>query len=204
MKASGWMLALATTVSSPTLANTVQIYAGLGLPLIFADLDQERKEKLGAKWAVDSGMMLHMNDWPLALGVFYEALLSSSYGPLPNSTAGLQLSYYPMSKPFLSQNMDNRISVMTSGLSVYGTAGTGLTFFNYANEDKEAVFGASAYHFRLTLTVEYPVTETLLLGFNSAYCTTFGGSNLSQGASNPQPVGLTGYIFSIRGSYLVF
>jgi hypothetical protein len=204
MKARRLTLSLAVLASTSSEANTVQIYAGLGLPLVNADLNRETREKLGAKWALDAGMMLHMNDWPLSMGVFYEAFVSSPFGPLPNSTAGLQISYYPFARPLASQNLDNRVSITTSGLTIYGTAGTGLTFFNYANESKDAVFGASAYHFRLSATADYPVSENFLLGFTSTYCTTFGGQQISEGRSNPQPAGLTGFIFSIRSSYLVF
>lgn len=200
------LFALILTLS-PALAsaNPVETYIGLGVPLVQTDLDASTRHALEAKIDFEAGIMVHLQDLPFAVGAYYDAYLNSHYGKLPTSSSGIQISYYPFTRPWNQENISNYIFVKSTGLTFYGTAGSGLTFFNYGNKDEDVFIGAAAFNFRLSGTLIYPIGEQVLLGINAGYTTTFGGEDQSvASASTPSPVGLTGFTFSARVSYLIF
>lgn len=190
------ILAIVVIFSQRVSALPISASVNIGKPLVFVDLDEVTRKELGAPMALSTDINLFLPDYPFAVGVYYEVfLMSKDFGTLPINNAGPQVSYYPFGKPIYIQNQSGEINITNLGLSVYGTLGSGLTFMNIRDTSNVFIFGAAAFNFRLSTTLEYPISNQFSLGGSVLYQTTFGGKS----PIDPEPtVGLTGWSLMTR------
>lgn len=192
---AGCLLTFLGMTSGSANALPVSLHVVTGKPLVFVDLDAETREPLSAALSIGLGVKVYLPDYPFSVGVLYESLWNTNYGSLPISSSGATISYYPFGKPIIVSDQAGELYQQSLDLVVYGTLGTGLTFFNIRDPSTEGtfVFGASAFNIRASATVEYPVSNMISLGGTFLYQTTFGGTSPIDETS--PTVGVTGFSF---------
>lgn len=181
---------------------TLMISANPSLPLLFADVEQDTRVKVGAKIGFGVDVTKLFDRQPLAVGVFYQGFLFSDYGPLALNVNGLTITYFPFGSPLRKKVIDGSVNIEERRSSVYVKGGLGLAFFNF--KDYDAVeFGASAIAFLMTAGLEYPLSDRITGGLEANYLTTFGGVSTASTLENQIFVGATGFIFGARITFLV-
>lgn len=188
-------------ISKPSHAM-LMISINPSVPLVMADVDVDTRVKLGAKFGLGLEVTKLFERQPIALGVFYQGFLFSSYGPLALNVNGVTVTYYPFGSPLHRKNVDGMVSIQERKSSVYVKSALGLAFMNF--KDYASVeFGASAIAYSVSSGIEYPVSDTMTAGFEANYLTTFGGVSTQSTEDTSIPVGATGFIFSGRITFLI-
>lgn len=180
-------------------AETVQASVMTGVPIVLLDLEDGARGSLNSKVLLGGEITLHLKDYPIAIGVYYEGYLGGDYGSLPVNNSGILFHYYPFGTLNNNTNIANKVSIRQTGLTMYGSFGAGLTFMNIRGQ--ESFFGASAVNMRIAANLDYPLEEKIIGGMALYYLTTFGG----RAGFDNEKVGIPlAFGFVIRGSYLFF
>jgi hypothetical protein len=169
-------------------------------PLVFTDVDDGVRVQMGAKVGIGIEVQKLFDTAPIALGVFYQGLLFSSYGPMALNLNGATITYYPFGAPLKRLNIDGAVTLEERRASVFVKSGIGLAFFNFQDFD-EVAFGASAFSFIMSAGFDQPFTKDFSAGVEALYLTTFGGISTASTEELDIPVGATGFIFAARMSF---
>ncbi len=194
-----FVASLSVTFAKRANAETVQVSVTTGIPIVLLDLEDGGRDSLNAKTMLGAEVTLHLKDYPIAVGVYYEGYLGGDYGSLPVNNSGVLFHYYPFGTLNNNTNIANKVSIRQTGLTMYGTFGAGLTFMNIRGQ--ESFFGASAVNMRLAANLDYPLEEKIIGGLTLYYLTTFGG----RAGFDNEKVGIPlAFGFMLRGSYMFF
>jgi len=185
--------------SVPSFSKTI-LSVNPSFPLIFTDVDDGVRVQMGAKIGIGIEVQKLFDTAPIALGVFYQGLLLSSYGPMALNLNGATVTYYPFGAPLKKLNLDGAVTLEERRASVFVKSGIGLAFFNFQDFDQVA-FGASAFSFIMSAGFDQPFSKDFSAGVEALYLTTFGGVSTASTTEVTIPVGATGFIFAARMSF---